>query len=192
MQKILVGIMGGSGLYNMQALQHATEHHIDTPFGSPSDVVVTGQIEGVGVAFIARHARGHRLIPTEVPYRANIYALKKLGAKYVISLSAVGSLSQEMKPLDMVLPDQYIDLTKRRESSFLALAPWRMRPWLSPCVRCWPMYWRVQCFKRNPKSRWGPTLRYTAAEPTCALKAHSFPPWQNRIGTAVWVPKWWA
>ena len=118
MQKTSVGIIGGSGLYNMQALHNATEHHIDTPFGKPSDVVVTGEIDGVGVAFIARHGRGHRLIPSEVPYRANIYALKKFGVKYVISLSAVGSLSEEMKPLDMVLPDQFIDLTKRRESTF--------------------------------------------------------------------------
>ena len=118
MQKTSVGIIGGSGLYNMQALHNATEHHIDTPFGKPSDVVVTGEIDGVGVAFIARHGKGHRLIPSEVPYRANIYALKKFGVKYVISLSAVGSLSEEMKPLDMVLPDQFIDLTKRRESTF--------------------------------------------------------------------------
>ncbi len=118
MQKTSVGIIGGSGLYNMQALHNATEHHIETPFGKPSDVVVTGEIDGVGVAFIARHGKGHRLIPSEVPYRANIYALKKFGVKYVISLSAVGSLSEEMKPLDMVLPDQFIDLTKRRESTF--------------------------------------------------------------------------
>lgn len=118
MQKTLIGVLGGSGLYNMEALKNATEHHIDTPFGKPSDVVVTGDIDGVGVAFIARHGRGHRLIPTEVPYRANIYALKKFGVKYVISLSAVGSLCETMKPLDMVLPDQFIDLTRRRESTF--------------------------------------------------------------------------
>lgn len=118
MQKTYVGIIGGSGLYAMEALANAVEHHIDTPFGKPSDVVVTGEIEGVGVAFIARHGRGHRLIPTEVPYRANIYALKKFGVKYVISLSAVGSLCETMKPLDMVLPDQFIDLTKRREGTF--------------------------------------------------------------------------
>jgi 5'-methylthioadenosine phosphorylase len=118
MHKTSIGIIGGSGLYSMQALQNVTEHHIDTPFGKPSDAVVTGEIDGVGVAFIARHARGHRLIPTEVPYRANIYALKKFGVKYVISLSAVGSLHESMKPLDMVLPDQFIDLTKRREGTF--------------------------------------------------------------------------
>ncbi|HOZ67551.1 MAG TPA: S-methyl-5'-thioadenosine phosphorylase [Burkholderiaceae bacterium] len=114
----LVGIIGGSGLYNMDALQNVSEHPIDTPYGKPSDPVVTGEIGGVGVAFIARHGRGHRLIPSEVPYRANVYALKQLGAKYLISLSAVGSLSEEMKPLHMVLPDQFIDLTKRRASTF--------------------------------------------------------------------------
>jgi 5'-methylthioadenosine phosphorylase len=118
MQKTLIGVLGGSGLYNMEALKNATEQDIDTPFGKPSDVIVTGQIEGINVAFLARHGRGHRLIPSEVPYRANIYALKKMGVKYLISLSAVGSLSEEMKPLDMVLPDQFIDLTKRRESTF--------------------------------------------------------------------------
>jgi 5'-methylthioadenosine phosphorylase len=118
MQKTLIGVIGGSGLYSMQALRNATEHAIDTPFGKPSDVVVTGDIDGVEVAFLARHGRGHRLIPSEVPYRANIYALKSLGVRYVVSLSAVGSLSESMRPLDMVLPDQFIDLTKRRESSF--------------------------------------------------------------------------
>jgi 5'-methylthioadenosine phosphorylase len=118
MKPVLVGVIGGSGLYNMTALRNATEHLIDTPFGKPSDVVVTGDIDGVGVAFLARHGRGHRLLPTEVPYRANLYALKSLGVRYVLSLSAVGSLREDMKPLDMVLPDQYIDLSKRRESSF--------------------------------------------------------------------------
>lgn len=118
MQKTLIGIIGGSGLYNMDALQNATEHAMDTPFGKPSDVVVTGQVDGINVAFLARHGRGHRLIPSEVPYRANIHALKQLGVRYLLSLSAVGSLSEEMKPLDMVLPDQFIDLTRRRESTF--------------------------------------------------------------------------
>jgi 5'-methylthioadenosine phosphorylase len=118
MQKALVGVIGGSGLYNMDALQNAAEHSLDTPYGKPSDAIVTGNIAGVNVAFIARHGRGHRLIPSEVPYRANVYALKQLGVKYLISLSAVGSLSSEMKPLHMVLPDQFIDLTKRRDSTF--------------------------------------------------------------------------
>jgi 5'-methylthioadenosine phosphorylase len=118
MTQALVGIIGGSGLYQMDALQDTREHTINTPFGAPSDALVTGRVHGVPVVFLARHARGHRLLPTEVPYRANIYALKQLGVRYVLSVSAVGSLQEAFKPLDMVLPDQFIDLTKRRESSF--------------------------------------------------------------------------
>ena len=118
MTQALVGIIGGSGLYQMEGLQDAEEQRLHTPFGEPSDVVVTGRVHGVGVAFLARHGRGHRLLPTEVPYRANIYALKQLGVRYVLSVSAVGSLREDFKPLDMVLPDQFIDMTKRRESSF--------------------------------------------------------------------------
>ena len=118
MTQALIGVIGGSGLYQMDALQDAQEHTLHTPFGAPSDVVVTGTVHGVPVAFVARHARGHRLLPSEVPYRANIYALKQLGVRYVLSVSAVGSLREDFKPLDMVLPDQFVDLTKRRDSSF--------------------------------------------------------------------------
>ena len=118
MTQALVGVMGGSGLYQMDALQDAREHQISTPFGAPSDVLVSGRVHGVPVAFLARHARGHRLLPSEVPYRANIYAMKQLGVRYLLSVSAVGSLREDFKPLDMVLPDQFIDLTKRRDSTF--------------------------------------------------------------------------
>jgi len=118
MTQALVGVIGGSGLYQMDALQDAQEHLMSTPFGAPSDVLVTGRVHGVPVVFVARHARGHRLLPSEVPYRANIYALKQLGVRYVLSVSAVGSLREDFKPLDMVLPDQFIDLTKHRESTF--------------------------------------------------------------------------
>lgn len=118
MTQALVGVIGGSGLYQMEALEEAREQLVDTPFGAPSDVLVTGRVHGVAVAFVARHGRGHRLLPSELPYRANLYALKQLGVRYVLSLSAVGSLREEFKPLDIVLPDQFIDLTKRRESSF--------------------------------------------------------------------------
>ena len=118
MTQALVGVIGGSGLYQMDALEGAREQVVDTPFGAPSDVLVTGRVQGVPVAFLARHARGHRLLPSEVPYRANIHAMKQLGVKYLLSLSAVGSLREDFKPLDMVLPDQFIDLTKRRDSTF--------------------------------------------------------------------------
>ena len=118
MQQALVGVIGGSGLYQMDALENAQEQTIDTPFGAPSDVLVTGNVHGVRVAFLARHGGGHRLLPFEVPYRANIHAMKQLGVRYLLSVSAVGSLKENIKPLDMVLPDQFIDLTKRRESTF--------------------------------------------------------------------------
>lgn len=113
-----IGILGGSGLYQMSALKNVREHLIDTPYGKPSDVLVSGQIDGINVVFLARHGRGHRLIPSEVPYRANIHALKQRGVRYLLSFSAVGSLREDMAPLDMVLPDQFIDLTKQRASTF--------------------------------------------------------------------------
>ena len=118
MTQALIGIMGGSGLYQMQGLEDMREHTISTPFGVPSDALVTGKLHGVPVAFLARHGRGHRLLPSEVPYRANMYAMKQLGVRWLISVSAVGSLKEHIKPLDMVLPDQFIDLTKGRDSSF--------------------------------------------------------------------------
>jgi len=118
MNQPLIGVIGGSGLYQMDALQDAQERVMHTPFGAPSDVLVTGRVHDVPVAFLARHGRGHRLLPGEVPYRANIHAMKQLGVRYLLSVSAVGSLREDFKPLDMVLPDQFIDLTKHRESSF--------------------------------------------------------------------------
>lgn len=118
MSQPFIGVMGGSGLYQMDALTDAEEHTIDTPFGRPSDVIVTGHVNGIKVAFLARHGRGHRLLPTEVPYRANIYALKSLGVRYLISVSAVGSLHEDIRPLDMVLPDQFMDFTRHRAATF--------------------------------------------------------------------------
>lgn len=115
---IAIGLIGGSGLYEMADLTERQQHDIETPFGRPSDPIITGKLAGVPVAFLARHGKGHRLMPSEVPYRANIYALKSLGVRYVVSISAVGSLREELRPLDLVLPDQYIDLTKRREGTF--------------------------------------------------------------------------
>lgn len=118
MSDTLIGIIGGSGLYQLDGLEHVGEERIQTPYGPTSDVVVTGILSGVRVAFLARHGRGHRLLPSEVPYRANIYALKQLGARYLLSFSAVGSLREDVAPLDFVLPDQYIDLTRRRENTY--------------------------------------------------------------------------
>ncbi|RME67071.1 MAG: S-methyl-5'-thioadenosine phosphorylase [Alphaproteobacteria bacterium] len=118
MPAIRIGVMGGSGLYGMPALGDRREHVIDTPYGAPSDAIVTGRLGGVPVAFLARHGRGHRLIPSQVPYRANIHAMKSLGVRYLLSVSAVGSLKEDIRPLDMVLVDQFIDMTKKREASF--------------------------------------------------------------------------
>ncbi len=113
-----IGIIGGSGLYQMDALQNIQEVHLDTPFGSPSDAYMIGELEGAKVAFLARHGRNHRLMPTELPFRANIYGMKRLGVEYIISASAVGSLKEAVKPLDMVIPDQFIDRTRNRISTF--------------------------------------------------------------------------
>lgn len=115
---ITVGIIGGSGLYQMDGLTDVEEIDVTTPFGSPSDRIVTGWLGSVRVAFVARHGRHHTLLPSEVPYRANIYALKQLGVRYLLSVSAVGSLQEAMRPRDIVLPDQFIDRTCRRDSTF--------------------------------------------------------------------------
>lgn len=113
-----IGLIGGSGLYKMDALENIHEELIDTPYGSPSGPLVKGTIEGIPVVFLARHGSGHRLLPSEVPYRANIFAMKQIGVRYIVSFSAVGSLVDEMAPLDMVIPDQFIDLTRSRVSTF--------------------------------------------------------------------------
>lgn len=113
-----IGIIGGSGLYKMEALKDVEEVFLDTPFGTPSDALIVGTLEGTRVAFLARHGRNHHLMPSELPFRANIHAMKQVGVEYLISASAVGSLKEEAKPLDMVVPDQFIDRTKNRISTF--------------------------------------------------------------------------
>lgn len=118
MAQASIGIIGGSGLYKMNALKDIEEVQIQTPFGSPSDALILGTLDGTRVAFLARHGRNHTLLPSELPFRANIYAMKQLGVEYLISASAVGSLKEEAKPLDMVVPDQFIDRTKNRVSTF--------------------------------------------------------------------------
>ncbi|MEH2172360.1 S-methyl-5'-thioadenosine phosphorylase [Nostoc sp.] len=118
MAQASIGIIGGSGLYKMDALKDVEEVQVETPFGSPSDALILGTLDGTRVAFLARHGRNHTLLPSELPFRANIYAMKQLGVKYLISASAVGSLKAEAKPLDMVVPDQFIDRTKNRISTF--------------------------------------------------------------------------
>lgn len=113
-----IGVIGGSGLYEMEGLARVREVRVATPFGPPSDAVVVGELEGVRMAFLSRHGRGHRLSPSEINYRANIYALKKLGVERVISVSAVGSMKEALHPGHVVIPDQFYDQTKRRIGTF--------------------------------------------------------------------------
>lgn len=115
---VTVGVIGGSGLYDIEGLSDVEEVSLDTPFGSTSDAFVVGTLEGVRCVFVPRHGKGHRHLPTEVPYRANIWGLKKLGVRSVLSISAVGSLREDIEPGHLVVPDQLIDRTRTRPSSF--------------------------------------------------------------------------
>ena len=117
-EKVTLAIIGGSGLYNMPGLQNTQEHDISTPFGKPSAPIVVGDLEGQRVAFLARHGIGHHLMPSEINYRANIYALKQLGTERLVSISACGSLREDFAPGHIVIPDQLFDNTKGRERTF--------------------------------------------------------------------------
>jgi 5'-methylthioadenosine phosphorylase len=118
MPEARIGIIGGSGLYKMEGMTKVEKVKVSTPFGEPSDAIILGNLEGVRVAFLPRHGEGHRISPSELPAKANIYALKSLGVERIISVSAVGSLKEEIAPLDVVIPDQLIDATKGRASTF--------------------------------------------------------------------------
>jgi len=118
MAQARIGVIGGSGLYEMEGLTDVEEVKVKTPFGEPSDLIVIGTLEGRRVAFLPRHGRGHRIMPTELPSRANIYALKSLGVEHIIAVSACGSMKEEIHPLDMVIPDQIFDRTRGRINTF--------------------------------------------------------------------------
>src|SRR6187401_1119952 len=118
MEQVKIGIIGGSGLYDMAEETDRKEVTVETPFGPPSGPYVIGTLRGKRVAFLARHGAGHRLLPSELNFRANIFGMKMLGVEYILSASAVGSLKEEYKPLDIVIPDQFIDRTKGRISTF--------------------------------------------------------------------------
>jgi len=118
MEKVTIGIIGGSGLYDMSELTERSEISVDTPFGSPSDKLVLGTLSGKRVVFLSRHGRGHRFMPSELNFRGNIYAMKSLGVERILSVSAVGSLKENISPLDIVLPDQFVDRTHGRISTF--------------------------------------------------------------------------
>ena len=113
-----IGVIGGSGLYRMEGMTDVEEVAVETPFGNPSDAITLGKVEGVSMAFLPRHGRGHRLSPTEIPVRANIWALKSLGVEWVVSVSAVGSLREHIAPRDLIIPNQLFDRTKSRVNSF--------------------------------------------------------------------------
>jgi len=118
MEKVSIGVIGGSGLYQMQGLTDQRSVAVDTPFGKPSDELIVGTLEGRRVAFLPRHGRGHRLLPSEVPYLANIHALRQLGVEHLISVSAVGSMREEIAPGHICIPDQFIDQTRCRPRTF--------------------------------------------------------------------------
>ena len=134
-----IGIIGGSGLYEMEGFTDVRKVEIDTPFGSPSDELVVGILEGQSVVFLPRHSRGHRILPHELNYRANVFAMKQLGVEWILSVSAVGSLKEEYEPLQMVVPDQFVDRTLQRRSTFfgrgLRTSP---EPWPRPARRPGP------------------------------------------------------
>ena len=118
MPEARIGVIGGTGLYQLDSLKNVRTVDVDTPFGPPSDSIVVGKLGSTGVAFLPRHGKGHRLLPTEIPVKANIYALKSLGVERIISVSAVGSLRENIKPLNLVVPDQLIDRTRSRVNTF--------------------------------------------------------------------------
>ncbi len=118
MPEATIGVIGGSGLYRMEGMTDVEEVRVQTPFGDPSDAIAIGNVNGVSMAFLPRHGRGHRISPTEIPARANIYALKSLGVQYIISVSAVGSLREHIAPRDLVIPNGLFDRTKSRVNSF--------------------------------------------------------------------------
>ena len=176
-----IGIIGGSGLYSMPGFTNIHEERVETPFGSPSDAFVLGELEGRKVAFLARHGRGHRILPSELNFRANIYAFKKLGVERIVSVSAVGSLKEEHKPTDFVMPDQFIDRTFNRVATFFGDGIVGHVAFGDPGLRDGRQS-RGRCLRQ------GRRRRANSAAPTSAWRARSSPPAPSRISIAVGVP----
>ena len=164
-----IGIIGGSGLYSMKGLTDIHEVRLDTPFGAPSDPYVLGTLAGRKVAFLARHGRGHRILPTELNFRANIHGFKQLGVERILSVSAVGSLKEEHKPTDFVIPDQFYDRTKQRVSTFFGEGIVAHVGFGDPIC---PELAASRRRSRRRLPEWSPR----AAAPTSAWKARSSPP----------------
>jgi 5'-methylthioadenosine phosphorylase len=178
-----VAVMGGSGLYAMEGLSQTQELHIDTPFGPTSDAIVVGMLGAAPVAFLARHARGHKLLPSEIPFLANMWALKSLGVRYLLSVSAVGSLVEQAAPLDLVLPDQFIDHTRGRPRSFFGQGAVAHVSMADPiCTALQGLVWQVSQTHGFGRGR------VHRGAPMCALTARSFLPGQKAISTVNGAP----
>ena len=176
MQDIFLGIIGGSGLYEVEGLRDATWQDVSTPYGPPSDQILTGRLGDLRVAFLPRHGRGHVHSPSDLPYLANIDAMKRLGVTEIMSLSACGSFREEMAPGDFVLVDQFIDRTKSRPHSFFGAG----------CVAHVSMAYPT-CSRLGQAATGPPPMQElpcTPAAPIWQWRGHSFPPWPNRASTA--------
>ena len=177
MEKLQIGIIGGSGLYDMPGVTDREEVTLTTPFGDPSGPYVLGTLRGRRVAFLARHGAGHRLLPSDINFRANIFGMKLLGVEHIVSASAVGSLKEEYKPLDIVIPDQFFDRTKGESEHLLRAGTRRARR-----VRA-----SVLPHSEWPRARERPVGRRdrsTREAPTSAWKGRSSPRWPNRTSIA--------
>ena len=173
---VRIGIIGGSGLYSMAELTDREEESISTPFGDPSGAYVLGRIAGEQVAFLARHGRGHRILPSELNFRANIYGFKTLGVERILSASAVGSLKEEYRPLDIVVPDQFLDRTRGRVSTFFGRGLAAHVAFAHPV--CEPLS-RTLADSAAKSGRDGASR----AEPTSAWRGRSSRRWPNRSCT---------
>lgn len=177
MQHVKIGIIGGSGLYDMAELKERREVAVETPFGTPSDNLVIGRLGDKEVAFLARHGRGHRILPSEINFRANIFAMKMLGVERILSASAVGSLKEDLAPLDILLPDQFLDRTRGRISTFFGNGLAAHVTFADPV--CPDLL--EQVYSAALRAR----VRISRGAPTFAWKARHSRPKRNRVSIAV-------
>jgi len=168
-----LGVIGGSGLYQMSDIHKGEWIAVDTPFGAPSDDYFVGEIEGVRVVFLPRHGRGHRILPSELNFRANIYGMKKLGVEQLIAVSAVGSLKKEIAPGDIVIPDQFIDRTRGRISTFFGRGIVAHVSFADPVCGV--------LTRLLAEVGQGPERPFTKAASMSVWKGHNFLPVRNRI-----------
>ena len=165
MAKAVLGIIGGSGIYDLPGLENVREERVESPWGEPSAPLRTGEIAGLPVVFLSRHDKGHRLSPSDINYRANIDVLKRAGVTSLVSLSACGSFREELPPGTFVLVDQFVDRTHKRKSRSSAAAASRMSRWRTRSRRA--------CASTSRMPQWPKASRCTATAPMCAWKARS-------------------